>query len=146
MIALETKVRLATLDDAEELSRLNQEFNGGDRRPSDEICNCMIKSNEIIAVTENNGKIVGFGCAQSFESFCYKDFKGEITELYIEESSRRKGLARSLISCLEENLRKRGVKSIKVLTGKLNAIAISTYENCSYVRDDELLLKKKLID
>jgi hypothetical protein len=47
---------------------------------------------------------------------------------------------------LEENLRERGVKSIKVLTGRGNEAAIKTYEHCNYVKDDELLLKKKLKD
>jgi ribosomal protein S18 acetylase RimI-like enzyme len=104
------------------------------------------KSNELIAVAITNGKVVGLGCAQSFQSFCYKELQGEITEMYVKEAARRKGIASSLISCLEENLRERGVKSIKVLTGRGNEAAIKTYEHFNYVKDDELLLKKKLKD
>ncbi|WP_235550163.1 GNAT family N-acetyltransferase [Paenibacillus sp. Soil724D2] len=47
----------------------------------------------MIAVAEISGKIVGFGCAQSFYSFCYEEPHGEITELYVEEVARRKGIA-----------------------------------------------------
>jgi ribosomal protein S18 acetylase RimI-like enzyme len=140
---MDVRVRLATSNDAEELSRLNQEFNGGDKRPSAEIIESLNKSKELIAVAVISGKVVGFGCAQSFQSFCYKELQGEITELYVQQAARRKRIAASLISCLEENLRERGVKSIKVLTGRGNDAAIKTYEHCDYVKDDELLLKKK---
>ncbi|NHN34539.1 GNAT family N-acetyltransferase [Paenibacillus sp. S3N08] len=138
-----SRVRLATSKDAEALSRLNQEFNGGDKRPSAEIIESLNKSNELIAVAVISDNVVGFGCAQSFQSFCYKELQGEITEMYVKEAARRKGIAASLISCLEENLIARGVKSIKVLTGRGNEAAINTYEHCNYVKDDELLLKKK---
>nr|WP_235549223.1 GNAT family N-acetyltransferase [Paenibacillus sp. Root444D2] len=100
----------------------------------------------MIAVAEISSKIVGFGCAQSFYSFCYEEPHGEITELYVEEVARRKGIAIAIITCLEENLRERGVKSIKVLTGRRNNAAIKTYEHCNYVKDDEQMLKKRLED
>lgn len=139
------KVRLASSADAEELSRLNQEFNGGVLRPAAKIIEHLnINRNELIAVAEMNGRIVGFGCGQCFSSFCYDEPYGEITELYIEEAARRQGMAVALISCLEENFRQRGVKSIKVLTGSSNIAAIRTYEQCSYVKEDEQMLVKHL--
>ncbi|AIQ58544.1 GNAT family N-acetyltransferase [Paenibacillus borealis] len=140
-------VRLASLTDAEELSRLNQEFNGGVKRsPAKIIEHLNINRNEWIAVAEISGRIVGFGCAQSLYSFCYDEPYGEITELYVEEAARRQGIAIALISCLEENLRKRGVRSMRVLTGRRNAAAIRTYEHCNYVKDDEQMLKRNLED
>lgn len=137
-------VRLASLTDAEELSRLNHEFNGGEKRSPAKIIERLNHNNELIAVAEISGKIVGFGCAQSFYSFCYEEPYGEITELYVEEAARRKGIAIAIISCLEDNLRTLGVRSMKVLTGRRNNAAIKTYENCNYVKDDEQLLKKRL--
>lgn len=62
----------------------------------------------------------------------------------MEESARRKGIAASLISCLEENLKSRGVEEIKILTGIQNTIAIATYEHGNYVKADEVLLQKQL--
>lgn len=141
------RVRLAALTDAEELSRLNQEFNGGEKRPPTKITESLnLNTNELIAVAEISDNIVGFGCAQSFYSFCYEEPHGEITELYVEEAFRRKGIAVAIISCLEGNLTERGVKSMKVLTGRRNNAAIKTYENCNYIIDDEQLLKKRLGD
>lgn len=138
-------VREATVTDAEELSRLNQAFNGGEKRPSAKIVEHLsINQNEVIAVAEISGKIVGFGCAQCIYSFCYDLPHGEITELFVEESARRKGIAAALISFLEKSLRDRGVISMKVLTGRENSAAINTYEHCQYIKDDEQLLVKRL--
>lgn len=143
----DVKVRQASLTDAEELSRLNQEFNGGEKRlPAKIIEHLSINHNELIAVAEISGKLVGFGCAQSIYSFCYEEPHGEITELYVEESARRKGIAIAIISYLEEILRERGAKSMKVLTASRNHAAIKTYEYCNYVKNAEQLLKKKLAD
>lgn len=137
--------RLATVTDATALSRLNQEFNGGAPRPPAKIMEYLhTNRNEVIAVAELNGVIVGFGCAQSLYSFCYDEPYGEITELYVQEAARRKGVALTIIACLEENLQERGVKSIRILTGRKNTAAIQFYEHCHYVQDDEQLLEKRL--
>ncbi|MEK4851938.1 GNAT family N-acetyltransferase [Paenibacillus sp. FSL H7-0756] len=139
------RVRLASIADAEALSGLNQEFNGGVRRPPAQIIEYLhTNCNECIAVAELNGTIVGFGCAQSLYSFCYEEPYGEITELYVQDTARRKGVARGIITCLEDELRMRGVKRVKVLTGRRNAAAIRTYEDCGYVKDDEQMLEKPL--
>ncbi len=140
------RARLASIADAEELSRLNQEFNGGDGRPPAQIAKSLNAGNELVAVAEINGRVVGFGCAQSYHSFCYEEPQGEITELYVEEHARRRGIAAAILSCLEDYLGKRGVKEIKVLTGKGNVAAICTYEHSGYVVDDELLLIKTFGD
>lgn len=138
------QVRLATADDAEELSRLNQRFNGGERRPAEAIAASMGKSGERIAVATLNGSVVGFACAQCFESFCYPDAMGEITELYVEESARGMGAASSLIALLEEHLQASGVREIKVLMAAGNGAALKTYERCGYTLDDDVLLRKKI--
>lgn len=137
-------VRQATINDAEALVRLNFKFNGGEKRPVSEIVESLKSNNELIAVATILDEVIGFGCAQSFKSFCYKDAYGEITEMYVEESARRKGVASSLISFLENHLHLRGVHTIKILTGRDNKAAISTYKLSNYVVDDEVMLKKKL--
>lgn len=137
-------VRLATEDDAEELSILNQQFNGGDIIPMPDIKDSLARSNELIAVAVLNGRIVGFACAQSFASFCYRELQGEITELYVQEAARRMGIATSLITLLEKQLHARGVKSIKVLTGRKNDAALRTYELSRYRREGWIALHKQL--
>ncbi|SMF85004.1 Ribosomal protein S18 acetylase RimI [Paenibacillus uliginis N3/975] len=137
-------VRLATISDADALSRLNLEFNGGDKRPVSEIIKCLNSNNELVAVATLMDEVIGFGCAQSFKSFCYIGAYGEITEMYVKESARRNGVATSLISFLENQLHSRGVKTVKILTGRDNKSAIKAYELSGYVKDDEVMLKKKL--
>lgn len=146
MMEMLIKTRLAAEHDAEQLAKLNQKFNGGSRRETREIIESIRTSNELIAVAEIEGKLVGFACAQSFKSFCYPELQGEITEMFVETFARRKGVATSLIACLEESLKSRGVTEIKVLTGSQNDAAIQTYMHCNYEKDDELLLKKQLPD
>ncbi|WP_052345887.1 GNAT family N-acetyltransferase [Paucisalibacillus sp. EB02] len=137
-------VRLATVYDAEELSRLNHEFNGGDRVDSKNIQESIKNNTEIIAVATVDERLVGFACAQVLHSFCYSNAHGEITEMYVEESARRKGFASLMIALLEENLAERGVTSIKILTGKGNEAAIRTYLRSGYVVEDDIVLDKKV--
>ncbi|MGM7719712.1 GNAT family N-acetyltransferase [Metabacillus sp. Hm71] len=141
---MKINVRLATKSDAEALSVLNQEFNGGVRRTVTEIIDSLNQNSELVAVAFINDEAVGFACAQSFSSFCYHELQGEITEMYVRKSARRQGLATSMITLLEEKLCDRGVKEIKVLTGKTNAGAIKTYELSNYEIKNELMLYKEL--
>ncbi|NUU60709.1 GNAT family N-acetyltransferase [Paenibacillus agri] len=141
---MSTNVRLATIQDAESLSSLNQEFNGGDKRSVSEIMKSLNSNNELVAVATIMDEVVGFACAQSMKSFCYNEAHGEITEMYVQESARRNGVATSLISFLEKQLLTRGVKTVKILTGRDNNPAIQTYELSGYIKDDEVMLKKKL--
>jgi ribosomal protein S18 acetylase RimI-like enzyme len=137
-------VRLATIEDADVLSRLNYEFNGGDKRPEAEIIGSLNTGNELVAVAELRDEVVGFACAQSSQSFCYAASHGEITEMYVQESARRKGVAAALLAFLEAQLRLRGVGTVKILTGRTNDPAIATYASCGYVKHDEAVLEKRL--
>lgn len=53
-------VRLATINDADALSRLNLEFNGGDKRPVSEITKCLKSNNELVAVATIMDEVIGF--------------------------------------------------------------------------------------
>jgi len=141
---MKINIRLATKADAEDLSRLNHEFNGGDRRAVSEILHSLNHSNELVAIAVLNGETMGFACAQSFSSFCYDELQGEITEVYVRASARRQGLATAMITLLEEKLYNRGVREIKVLTGKTNDKAIKVYESLKYEMKNERLFYKEL--
>jgi len=136
-------VRWANEKDAESLAALNDEFNGTGVTKG-EVEKSIAGTNEMIAVAILNDEAVGFACAQCFESFCYRGSQAEITEMYIRETARRKGLASMLISFLEQQFRERGVKSVKIVTGSSNESAIITYERSNYVRKDYIIFQKKL--
>ncbi|GGA85496.1 GNAT family N-acetyltransferase [Ornithinibacillus halotolerans] len=137
-------VRLATEKDAEQLSRLNQLFNGGEAVSPEKIKESMKNSNELIVVAIVDEKIMGFSCAQVFSSFCYDELQGEITEMYVHEGVRRQGLASLMINLLEEKLAECNAKHVKILTGKQNKAAIKTYTKNGYQLEEDVLLEKKL--
>ncbi|GAA0133995.1 hypothetical protein YSY43_08350 [Paenibacillus sp. YSY-4.3] len=136
-------VRLAVADDAQALAQLNCEFNGVEAFLAD-IEQCLANSSEVVAIAILNGEPVGFACGQSYQSFCYRQPAGEITELYIREGARRQGLAAELIHKIEEELKRRGVGTIKVLTGLRNEAAIQTYIKSHYAKEDEVVFQKNI--
>lgn len=138
------KVRLATVNDAAALARLNYEFNGGELRQAAEISESLLRDGEVVAVALMEDRVIGFGCARSYNSFCYSEACGEITEMYIEQAYRRKGAATALLNLLEKELSRRSVVSVRILTGSNNHSALGTYENNGYSRDNEAVLTKKL--
>ncbi|MGG4095244.1 N-acetyltransferase family protein [Paenibacillus lautus] len=139
----ERQIRLASHSDASVLVRLNWEFNEV-QMPFTDVEDRLKQSGEIVAIAYIGDEAVGFACAQSFQSFCYRELIGEITEMYIQERARRQGLAGLLIAFLEEQLIARGVKTVKVLTGHDNHAAIGVYEKSGYKREDEVFLEKEL--
>ena len=137
-------IRLAVELDAEQLQKLNLKFNGHGLTSVEEIQESIKNSNELIVIALMNEIYVGFICAQYYKSFCYPDFQGEITELYVREPYRGRGIATMLISFIEEELHNRGIRNVKVLTGNNNQKAIKTYLRSQYNKDDDLVLYKKL--
>lgn len=143
MIESNIHYRWATANDAHALVTLNDEFNGVGITEEDIIEN-LSNPNELVALAFIDDFPVGFACAQLYRSICYPDPYAELTELYIRHDARRKGIATMLVRFIEEELIRRGVKSVKVLTGKKNGAAINTYERLSYFKEDEQLLQKTL--
>ncbi|WP_223067373.1 GNAT family N-acetyltransferase [Paenibacillus caui] len=135
-------VRLASVHDAAALVRLNREFNGVEMSMA-EVEQSLMQANELVAVAILNEELVGFACAQSFSSFCYHELQGEITEMYVEEGARRRGLASQILVFLEKELTGRGVTTIKIVTGSSNQTAIQTYEKSAFIQKDRVILEKK---
>lgn len=135
--------RWAMDSDAQALVTLNDEFNGVGISEKDIIEN-LSNPNELVALALIDDDPIGFACAQLYRSICYPDPYAELTELYIRHEARRKGIATALVRFIEEELIRRDVKSVKVLTGKKNGAAIKTYEGLSYFKEDEQLLHKTL--
>lgn len=132
-------VRLATPADAPALMRLNAAFNGPGLNDVFHIERSLRKNpNEIVCIAEMDGYAVGFCCAQLVSSMCYRDQTGEITELYVEPSARRKGIATELIQLAEQELVVRGAVNLKLLTGGDNHAARAFYESLEYESDGEM--------
>ena len=82
-------VRIATVNDAEQLNILNNEFNGESETSIDNIRNSLI-NNEQEVVADEDSMLVGFVCVQLKKSFCYDEYMTEITEVYVKPTYRKK--------------------------------------------------------
>lgn len=136
-------VRWANFRDAKKFIELNDEFNGV-RMNEEDVIDLLSLPNELVALAIRNGDPIGFACAQCYRSICYPQPSAEITELYVRSDARRQGAAALLLAFLEEELKLRGVGSVKVLTGKENAAAIHVYESSKYIPEEEQVLQKTL--
>ena len=138
-------VRIATVQDAEQLEILNNEFNGEGETTLDNIRNSLANNKqEIIVVDNKNGELTGFVCVQLKKSFCYDDYMPEITEVYVKPQHRRNGIARAMITYAEEYCKSHyPLRKFELLTGDENGGAQSVYAKLGYSEDGELHLSKR---
>ena len=135
--------RTANINDAPELKKLNDLFNGEGCNTLEDIAESL-KHNEreIVCVAANGSNLVGFCCGQITKSMCYPIYCAEITELFVMDGYRRQGIGKSLLQFTEDILIKRGVKHFHVLTGDKNIAAQALYRSRGYVDTSEVLLDK----
>ena len=139
-------VRLATIEDAEQLNSLNEEFNGKGETTLENVKNSLADNQqEVIVVAEIKNRLVGFVCVQLKKSFCYDDYMPELTEVYVKPEHREKGIANKMIRFAEEYCSKTySLHKFELLTGKENNIAQIVYEKLGYEDDGELHLSKRV--
>lgn len=138
-------IRLANVNDAEQLDALNCEFNGkGETTLENSVNSLKDNHHEIVVVAEENGLLVGFICVQMKKSFCYGDFMPEITEVYVKAEHRKKGIARAMIGFAESYCsRNFPLHKFEILTGQENLTAQLVYHKLGYVDDGEIHLSKR---
>ena len=139
-------IRIATVNDAEQLNILNIEFNGEDEASIDNIRDSL-KNNkqEVVIVAEEGDMLVGFVCVQLKKSFCYDDYMPEITEVYVKPSYRKRVISGEMITFAEAYCSKYyAVHKYELLTGKENFVAQSVYSKLGYIDDKELHLSKRV--
>lgn len=139
-------VRIATVNDAEQLNILNNEFNGEGETSIDNIRNSLMNNcQEVVIVAEEDDLLVGFVCVQLKKSFCYDDYMPEVTEVYVKPVYRKKGIASDMLTFAESYCSKNyPLHKYELLTGKENFVAQSVYNKLGYVDDNELHLSKRI--
>ena len=137
--------RTAHLSDAPELKELNDLLNGEGCNKLEAIeASLQRNEQEIVCVAVNGHKLVGFCCSQLLKSMCYPYNYAEITELYIINEYRRKGIGKHLLQYCENLLIKRDVRHFHVLTGSKNAVAQTLYRSNGYNDTSEILFDKNI--
>ena len=138
-------IRLATVEDSEQLFYLNEKFNGKDVTTLDNLKESLLNNQqEIIVVAEENSVLVGFVCIQLKKSFCYDDFAPEITEVFVDKNYRRKKYASKMILYAESHCMKTyQLHKFELLAGKNNFEAQALYKSLGYCDKGELHLSKQ---
>jgi GNAT superfamily N-acetyltransferase len=137
-------IRLATPDDATEVSRFNQLFNGVETPAPQMAAQIRAAADvESAILADWDGQAVGIACLRLIPSLLYAAPYAEITELYVEPAFRRRGVARALMARAESLARQFGAREMVLLTGFRNVTALDLYHELGY-EDHSLGLHKKL--
>ena len=140
------KLRLATPDDNRDLAHLNAEFNEVHVLPaqlSSRLANPHRVETPIVAEVDNC--IVGFASLRLVPCLFYDTPHAELTELFVQEAYRRRGIGRALIAHAERLACEGGATELLVLTSFTNHEAQSLYHAMGY-EDDDLAMSKTLLD
>lgn len=135
-------IRVANEKDAPELARLNAAFNDVYEPPEALIprfADPQRVETPLIAMV--GGRAVGFAAVRVVHSLFYAHPHAELTELYVEPTFRRQGIARGLIALAERVAAERGARTLTLLTGADNLPARALYGALGYVEDDISLTK-----
>lgn len=137
--------RSARPEDAPELKRLNDDFNGpGPKSLSEVERDLEAPSGERVFVAQEGSALRGFCCCQVKRSFCYETVAVEIAELYVEPGLRGRGVGKSLLSCAADYFRDWPVGKFELLTGDDNCGAQGFYEHLGFLRSGELHYEKEI--
>lgn len=141
---MQVKVYQATTNDAEALFGLNERFNGVGCT-SLELIKESLGTNvqEAVFIVEVDGNPAGFCCVQVFKSMCYSRHYAEITEFFIDQECRRRGVGTQLMRQVEEYFTGDGVAGFQLFTGGNNRLAQGFYERLGYIRTDEIMYRKR---
>ena len=138
-------ITIASTDDAHEIACLNLLFNEA-TDPAEAIAARMNDPAcvETVILAKFGREVVGFALVRVVPCVLYEDHHAELTELYVMDAYRKRGIAGKLLSFAEKIAIQKGAQSILVQTGDENVAALSLYRKHGYM-DYDLTLKKRLI-
>lgn len=141
----EITISLASIHDAPAIATLNRLFNEVDELP-EAIAARMSDPNcvETVILAKVDDAAVGFALIRVVPSILYATPHAELTELYVMDDYRQRGIASGLIAFAEQVAAQKGARSILVQTGDDNLSALALYKNLGY-QEYDLTLKKKLV-
>src|SRR5712691_6506964 len=101
------------------------------------------RQTETAIVAEADGQVVGFACLQVVCSLCYATPLAELTELYVQQSYRRRGLGRALVRGAEMLAKQKGAPEIVLRVGTQNLEGQAFYSSLGYKVQQNLSLHKR---
>ncbi len=98
--------------------------------------NVIPDENKLLAIVEDQGKIIGTGMGiiqERKDHIVFKDLKyGLIADLVVSNKHKRKGAGKILMEFLEKELKERGCSQIELTVYQFNEEAMSFYEKLGY--------------
>ncbi len=134
-------VRLATINDLDELFFLNELFENTTTKQLMEK-SILENQNEIICIAFIDGVACAYATAIIISSMCYENSRADIETLFVRQEYRNQGIGEALIKCLEDELLSRGIVHFHLTTHSGNNVALSLYKKIGYKNTGELLLDK----
>ena len=133
------RIRLAEQRDTRNFSELNRRFNGcaGRLEERDE-------RTEKVIVAEVEGELVGFACVQIVRSVCSDSPSAELTELFVDEASRRRGVGAALVSEAERVSWKSRCSELVLRTKASNHDARAFFDRCGYDEAQHTIYRKRV--
>ena len=129
----ELSIRPASAADAADLARLNGLFNGATLTPAEQAEHQRAAANtERALLAWVDGRAVGFTCLRFARLITTALPYAEVTELFVEEAFRRRGIARALLAEAEVLARGLGAPGIILFTGLKNETAQVFYRAVGY--------------
>ncbi len=126
--AMPLLIRQAMPADAPAVARLNQDFN--DVQTDVAVMAARLErclATERIFLAEIDGLAVGFLALWLFPVICFPEPYAEVSELFVEEAYRRRGIGRALLEAAIETAQREGAAELKLNTGFRNTAAQQLY-------------------
>lgn len=138
-------IRVAKIADAAALTHLNSLFNGSSE-PAEVMAQRLAdpRQVEIALVAESAGQVIAFAGLRLVPSLFYAEPLAELTELFVEEAYRRRGVGWALIVEAEQRAIQGGARELLILTDMDNVGAQALYHALGY-EDYDLALRKTLV-
>ena len=128
-------VRQATPDDAPELARMLDLFDGMGATPEQVAARMLACQNVLTTfIGEMDGQPVGFACLRLVPHLQGDEPYAELTDIYVDAPCRRQGVARALIAQVEAVARAAGAREVLIITGFDNGGAQAAYRTSGYVK------------
>ncbi len=139
-------VRRATPDDATELARMLDLFDGMGATPA-QVAARMRACQGVLTtfIGEIDGQPVGFACLRLVPHLQGDEPYAELTDIYVDAPFRRQGVARVLAAQVEAAARAAGASEVVIITGFDNEGAQAAYRASGYA-NWALAMRKRLAD
>jgi ribosomal protein S18 acetylase RimI-like enzyme len=126
-------IRQATPDDATVLATLLNRFEETGATPEQVAARMAVCAGLITTfLAEVEGQVAGFACLRLVPNLQWDVPFADLTDLYVDEPFRRRGVARALIAHVEAVAREAGARAVMLITGLDNPGAQATYRAAGY--------------